>query len=324
MTRIATSTSALIAAALLFIGAGRGGGRSSGGGGRGTTRGGSTVYRQSRVAVPRAAMPQRAIQGQSRPAYPRSDGAGARISSPAASRPPAHHASVVGNAGFERSRIGAERAETAPNHYYWHNENGMRYSHYYDGHNHWYGFYHGPSFYWTRFYGNAWWWSDPVYGRWDFYANGFWWWAGPGGVPYVYIDNAYYPYDESGVTVEHEEALTPPDAIPAAGSGGAATSSPDGLRLVQIDGTGAQAFLYDKTATPPKFIGYLGQGVAKVRYSGGTAGAPLQILVEYTDNSFALFDADGKSQSSAIKKDEAAAAPPAATAPPPPTTAPGQ
>lgn len=318
MKRTMSSTFAILAAALLFIGAGRrrGGGAPSGGG--------HTLYRQSRVSVPRAAAPEHAVQGRGRPAYPRKDDAGARISKPVASTPPSHHAAVMGNTGFARGRAGLERTEVTPNHYYWHNENGMRYSHYYDGHNHWYGFYHGPTFYWTRFYGNAWWWSDPVYGRWDFYANGYWWWTGPGGVPYVYIDNGYYPYDESGVTVVHEEALTPPASVPAAGSAGSATISPDGLRLVQVSGTDAQAFLYDKAATPPKFVNYLGQGVSKVRFSGGVGGSPLKILVEYKDNSFALFDADGNSQSSAIKKDEAVAAPPAATAPPPPSTAPGQ
>ncbi len=332
MKIILSSSFAVFSAALLLIGAGpdRGGGVSRGdgssrGGGALRGSGGHSIFRKNRVSVPRAAPPRRAVQGQSRPDYPRNDAAGARIFKPAAAAPPAHHAAVVGNAGFARGRAGLERSERIPNRHYWHNDNGMNYSHYYDGRNHWYGFYHGPTFYWTRYYGNRWWWSDHVRNRWVFYANGFWWWTGPGGAPYVYIDNAYYPYQDSGVTVEHEEALTPPAAVPAAGSAGTSTSSPDGLRMVQVSGTEAQAFLYDKAADPPKFVNYLGQNVSKVRFSGGAGGAPLQVLVEYKDNTYALFDADGNSQSAAVKKDEAeAAAPPAATAPAPPSGAPGQ
>jgi hypothetical protein len=317
MKRTILSTLAIFAAALLFVGAGRegGGGRSSGG----------SVYRRRRVAVPRTAMPkaQRSVSGKGRAAYPEKDETGARISKPAATAPPAHHADVVRNTGFARNRVQLERTETARNHYYWHNENGMRYSHYYDGRNHWYGFYHGPTFYWTRFYGNLWWWRDPVYSRWVFWGNGFWWWDGPGGVPYVYIDNGYYPYEGAGVTVEHAENQVPPASIPAPDKG-STTASPDGRRMVQVFGSDAQAFVYDKTVSPPTFMKYLGQGVSKVRFSGGTAGAPLQILVEFKDDTFALFDADGNSQSSAIKTDEATGAPPAAAAPPPPTSAPGQ
>jgi hypothetical protein len=309
----------IFGAALVLTGAGRqmGGGRGSSGG---------TVYRQRRVTVPRASMPQpqHVVRDQSRADYPQKYGNGARISKPAASTPPAHHADVVRNASFARNIPGMERSETRPNHYYWHNDNGMRYSHYFDGRNHWYGFYHGPTFYWTRFFGNRWWWADPVYGRWVFWANGFWWWGGPGGVPYVYIDNGYYPYEDSGVTVELAKTQETPASIPAADGGGGTTNSPDSRRLVQVFGSDAQAFLYDKTVAPPRFVKYLGDGVSKVRFSGGTDGAPVQILVEFKDDTFALFDADGNSQSSVIKKDESATVPPPAAAPPPPTSAPGQ
>jgi hypothetical protein len=67
--------------------------------------------------------------------------------------------------------------------------------------------------------------------------------------------------------------------------------------------------------------------VTQVRFSGGTAGAPSQILVEYKDNTFALFDADGNSQSSAVQAEGATAPAPPETPdsiPPPPTSAPGQ
>ena len=108
MNRITLSTLAIFAAAFLSIGAGRKRGGAPAGGG------GHTIYHQSRVSVPRAAMPQHSVQGQGRPSYPRNDGAGARISQHAASTPPAHHSAVMGNAGFASSRAGLERTETTP------------------------------------------------------------------------------------------------------------------------------------------------------------------------------------------------------------------
>ena len=322
MKRTMFSAFAIFGAALLLMGAGR----EMGVGSRGS--GGGKYYRRRRVAVPQTALPrsEHVVRDAGRPSYPEKDEKGARISKPAAAAPPAHHADVVRNRGFVRNVSRVERTEVVPNHYYWHNENGMRYSHYYDGRNHWYGFYHGPSFYWTRYYGSRWWWFDGPHARWVFWGNGYWWWAGPGGVAYVYMDNNYYPYENAGVTVEHEE--NPPashSALPAADKG-VTTTSGDGRRMAQLFGSDAQAFLYDKTFTPPKFVKYLGQGVSKVLFSGGTAGAPMQLVVEFKDGTFALFDADGNSQSAAVKSAESSSAPPPApdSIPPAPTSAPGQ
>jgi hypothetical protein len=328
----------LSASALAVIGAGRGegGGEGFGRGGRGGGRsraaaaapnGGNTIYRQRRVSVPQIAMPQaqHAVRDQSRPTYPQRDAAGARITQRAAISPPSHHAAVVGNAGIVRGVGRMERNETERNHYYWHNDGGIRYSHYYDGHNHWYGFYHGPSFYWTRYYGDRWWWYDGGAGRWDFWGNGYWWWQGPGGTPYVYMDNAYYPYETAGVTVQSAEVQQSPAVVPAADRG-SSTVSPDGARLVQLFGSDGQAFLYDKTASPPKYLKFLAAGVTKVRFSGGASGAPLEILVEFKDDTFAVFDAQGNSRSTAVAPATETGGPPPTpdSIPPPPSAAPGQ
>jgi hypothetical protein len=322
MNRNALSVLTVAMAALLLIGAGHDGG------GEGGHSGGGKVYRRRKVSVPKASMPAHGgPSDHGRAVYPEHNEAGGAITQHAAQVPPSHHAEVERNPGFVRNIQSQQRSEVVPNHYYWHNAGGLRYSHYYDGHNHWYGFYHGPSFYWTRYYGNRWWWFDGPHARWVFWWNGFWWWPGVNGVPYVYVDNNYYPYETTGVTVEHAEPQpAPPTAIPAPGSGKQPVSSPDGSRMVQM-GADGQAFLYDKTKTPPSFMKYLGQGVTKARFSGGTAGAPLQILVEYKDNTFALFDGDGNSQSSSVESTEAATpAPPENpdSIPPPPTSAPGQ
>lgn len=340
-------------AALLLAGAGRTsierredrgggdrGGEARGGGERGAgSRGGGeragaqpnagrAVYRQRRVTVPSPQSPAPAVQRGAaapvRPAYPQRDGAGVRIVQPAASAPPAHHTGIVRDTGIVREIDRRERMEREPRRYYWHEDHGVRYSHYYDGREHWYGFYHGPSFYWTRYYGSRWWWYDSVALRWVYWSNGFWWWPGPGGAPYVYVDNNYYPYEGDGVTVVHAEAEPPSPAAPAP-SAGSSTNSPDGSRMAQVFGAESQAFLYDKTTSPPTFMRYLGQGVTRVRFSG--AGASLQVLVEYGDGTFALFDANGNSRAADVKADESKAMPPPeppSFIPPPPTSAPGK
>lgn len=318
MKRVIVSLLAIASGAVVLMGQGRGMG---GEGSAPRTR----IYRRSRVAVAKPSMPSHAISGQSRASYPERDESGARISMPASRVPPAQHANVVGNAGLVHNIQTQERTEVTPNHYYWHNDGGMRYAHYYDGHDHWYGFYHGPTFYWSRYYADRWWWFDVGVARWVFWWNGFWWWPGPGGAAFVYVSGNYYPYEDAGVAVEQEETQAPPAAIPTLNPG-SASKSPDGRRMVQITGAQSEAFLYDNTVTPPSFVKFLGGNVSTVRYSGGAGGAPLQILVEYKDNTFALFDADGNSQSAALKAAEPQAPPLAKPdqIPPPPGSAPGQ
>jgi hypothetical protein len=265
------------------------------------------------------------LHDRARPVYPRSNESGKPITQRASAAPPSQHTTVVRNTTIVRNIQTQQRTEVVPNRYYWHDYDGMRYSHYYDGYNHWYGFYEGPTFYWTRYYSDRWWWYDPLALRWVFWWNGFWWWPGPAGVPYVYVDNSYYPYEDSGVTVVHVQEQPAPAEMPEPDAG-KTVNSPDGKRMVQVFGAEGQAFLYDKTAAPPTFMKYLGAGVSQVRFSAGAGGAT-QILVEYKDNTFALFDQNGNSQSSAVKaEDSKAPAPPEApdSIPPPPTSAPGR
>jgi hypothetical protein len=201
----------------------------------------------------------------------------------------------------------------------------MRYAHYFDDRGvHWYGFYHGPSFYWTRYYGGNWWWFDPSYSRWVFWWDGYWWWNGPGGAYFVYMDNNYYPYEDGAVTVQKSETVPPPGVKPAP-DGGKGWDSPDGGRMVRVMGDQSEAFLYDKTGSAPDFLAYLGRGVEKVRFSGGTPGEPLQILLDFKDGSFAVFDMDGKALKPGVHAPPPAGAPPSdEAAPPPPASAPGK
>jgi hypothetical protein len=223
---------------------------------------------------------------------------------------------VVRGVGVQR------RSEVVPNRFYWHHDGGVRYAHYYDGRAHWWGFYHGDRFYWCRFHANRWWWYDPVYTRWVFWWDGFWWWPGANGAMYVYVDNAYYPYENGEVTVQSPEEQAPPEEVPSP-SAGSKSVSPDDKRMVQITGGDSEAFLYDNTTNPPSYLKYLGKNVEKVRFSGA------QVLVEFKDSTFALFGADGNPLDASSAAGAAGGEPPSPpetpeSTPPMPTSAPGQ
>ena len=255
--------------------------------------------------VDRAERTERAIRGQSAPSV-----------KPAAAAPSRRVGSGPGAVGVrELTRI--ERAETEPNHYYWHTENNTTYTHYYTGQDHWYGFYAGPTFYWTQYYGAYWWYYDPYGMRWVYWSNGFWWWPGPGGAYYVYLDDRYYPYEpyRGEAAIRRAYAEAPKEVT---------TLSPDKRRLAQIMGADAEAFLYDNTVAPPNFLKFLGRGVSKVRFTEGGKDEPARILIENKNGTFALFDADGNPQKADADKGDAAVPPPKpASIPPAPTSAPG-
>ena len=166
-------------------------------------------------------------------------------------------ANVAVNVGFRAQIGGFNRSENIANHYYWHTWNGMNYCHYYDpwGY-HWYGWYLGSNCFWTRYYGNNWWWYDSAMGRWCYWSNGGWCWQDPANVNVVYVYN-----DGNYVPSETEDTV----AVNAPSNEGAALGrlwendssekvyrSKDGYRMVKIEGESRDAFLYD-TADPPSF-----------------------------------------------------------------------
>ena len=294
------------------------------------------VVKMRQVAVPMPRPVQDArhlVRDERRAEYPKRDDHGVAIVKEA-SRVPPEHGMILGNSALLGTIVGLAAVETQRDHYYWHTDNGVRYAHYYDAHGtHWYWFYHGTTCYWTRYYENRWWWHDDHFNRWVYFADDHWWWQAPNGVSYVYVDNNYYPYEQGGVvTVKNAELQAPPSTNPAPNEG-RGTASPDDRRMVQIFGEANEAFLYDQSSGKPVFLRYLGQDVDKVRFSGGTSGRALQILLDFKDGSFAMFDADGNTL-------EAPAAPsgvpPGATTealpppapgdqpPPPPPGVPGQ
>ncbi len=256
-------------------------------------------------------------------AEPKKFGSGEAIRAHHATNPPQDHNAVMGNQEVLRDISGGRGSEKTRNHFYWHENGGVRYAHYYDDHDvHWYGFYHGPNFYWTRYYMGRWWWYDPTFVRWTFWWDGYWWWMGPSGY-FVYVNNSYYPYQSGAVTVTSTETMPTPDIspTPAIGKG---FDSPDGRRMVKIMGSQSEAFLYDKSGSMPVYMTYLGRGVDKIRFSEGKPGEPAQILVDFQDGSFALFDMDGKPAKAAAVPPEIQAPPSGDSVPPLPASAPGQ
>jgi hypothetical protein len=286
----------------------------------------SVVNKMRRYRVPspsRIRTPGGVVRDNRHVAYPRRYSSGARITARPVRTPPRHGA-VARDRSFVRGIIGRQRTESKPNHYYWHKTpHGTRYAHYYDGHDHWYGFYHGSQFYWTRYHADRWWWWDPVALRWAYWWSGYWWWQAPDGTAYVYVDNSYYPYDSSGVVVTSPEVVAPPAEVPAADSGNV-FDSPDGSREVQI-AADSGAYLYSKENGATSYMKYLGPDADKVLFSGGMNGKPLSILVEYKDDTFAMFDQDGASLDAPSAAADAIPGPPpapAAVPPPPPGSTP--
>jgi hypothetical protein len=264
---------------------------------------------RARVGIaPRAAAPSPGFSPSagSTPGFSPSAGSGTGFS-PSAARGSRFAPSASGPSAAGRVRIQRrEGVENVPRRHYWHGSGRGRYSHYYDGRVHWYGYPFGGSFLWMRPYGGFWWTWDARFGRWSYWNDGFWWWPGPGGVQYVYINDNYYPYD-----AVRQGAYAAP-AAPGDGSGG--WTSPDGRRLVEISRPDSDAILYDKTSDPPAYIRFLGKNAAKVRFSTGT---PPTILVEFRNGSFALFDYDGRRLDTA-EPAPVKATPPAGETPPPP------
>lgn len=202
-----------------------------------------------------------------------------------------------------------EGAELAPRRHYWHDAGSRRYSHFYDGRVHWYGYPFGASFFWMRPFGGYWWSWDASFSRWVYWNDGFWWWPGPGGVQYVYVHDNYYPYS----AIRQAAYSAPPAAPDAAG----AWTSPDGRRLIEISGPDAQAALFDRSGALASYIAFLGKDVRKIRFAAAAPGYPPTIAVEHRDGSVAVFDYDGR-RLDAAKPADVKEAPPVGDLPPGP------
>jgi len=191
---------------------------------------------------------------------------------------------------------------------WWHEHNGNRYYHYYDHSGiHWYGFYIGTVYFYTRWYMDRFWWQDPYWHRWCYWHNGHWWYV-DGSVTYIYENDNYYRYEDSTGGVILTPA--PPEEAPTPDPGETAPPPPveetdkffyseDGYRSVQIHL--GHAYLYDRTQQNAEGGDLLLAELATdtpdvaakdVKFSR-EQGEKLQVLVIYDDGTFARFDAWG-------------------------------
>lgn len=188
-----------------------------------------------------------------------------------------------------------------PGSHYWFYDNGIRYSHYYDPYSvHWFGFYMGDVYFWTRWHNGLPWWQDSRRSRWLYYRGGNWWYQDPGNttIVYIYRDGDYYRYTpvRGGYEARPEPPTAPQDPASRPNQE-TAFYSEDATRLVQVMGERREAFLYDNTGDEPAFLAFLAAGVETVQFSGASGDTPLQILLTIVDKdgvkSFKLFNADG-------------------------------
>ncbi len=194
--------------------------------------------------------------------------------------------------------------------YDWHNWNGMNVCHHYDQFGfHWWGFYVGDAFFWTRYFNDGYWWYDPYWHRWVYLNNGQWWWQNPDtNAIYLYTDNGYYQYDntDSGVVMTPDPTApvdAPPDPTPAPANQ-TTVYSQDGTRSIQVTGDNRDAYLYDLTVADPSSDAaqarFIGTQVAGVKFDYVTADgvatqAIQQIELSYDDpNALSTVDVNGQ------------------------------
>ncbi|MFI5345606.1 MAG: hypothetical protein ACHQ51_04450 [Elusimicrobiota bacterium] len=209
--------------------------------------------------------------------------------------PPDHDRIGRIDRGDMRDRIHGEQDHWNRNDhdYHWHDWNGMPVCHHYDDFGyHWWGFYVGNSYFWTRYDNDMYWWYDPYWHRWVFLRDNRWWWQ-DNGITYVMIDNNYYRYgNNDGTVVVTPDPTAPVDVPPAEPNAPAPETnqtmfySLDGTRSVQILGDRKEAYLYDLTIADQNDREargrWLGTGVASAKFVTddkiGDDGSPVQVL----------------------------------------------
>jgi hypothetical protein len=223
---------------------------------------------------------------------------------------------VVREAAFSGRFNNYIATESVTGHYYWHSWNGQNFCHYRDRWGcQWFGWYVGAGFFWSQYYAGNWWWWDPDYDYWNYWYNGNWYWQNPNTqVVYVYNNGAYTPADNGGDDNQADgnnadnNPAPPSPSSPHPSNTQANTAanlsasanlnqgivnfkSPDGTKLVQIQGDSADAFLVDKTGGKSSQPVYLASNVSGVKYV--KKGVKLEIKLTMTDGSSKFYNADG-------------------------------
>ena len=216
------------------------------------------------------------------------------------------HITIINNTTIINNMNGVHRGWNNNDHGYgWYDWNGERICHHYDTYGyHWWGFYVGDSYFWTRYHDGRHWWYDPYYNRWVYLNDGRWWWQDPMAptVVYVIIDNNYYRYQDNAGTIIVRPDPTQPVVLPPAEPSAPAPApdqdtmySLDGTRSVQILGAAKEAYLYDLTAADSNGAAaggrWLASGVRSAKFvyddkheaDGSTTQVIRQIELTYVD-----------------------------------------
>jgi hypothetical protein len=159
--------------------------------------------------------------------------------------------------------------------YYWEGEGDRRFCHHYDEFGfHWYGWYIGEVYFWTRYYEDRYWWYDRYWNRWCYLNENRWWYQEPTtSVVYLYTDDGYYQYNDSASEVVMIPDNTPPVENPPAVDENGSTPevatfySLDGTRAVRIVGANEDAYLYDTDEQPAFEPFALASNVKRVDFS---------------------------------------------------------
>ncbi len=204
-----------------------------------------------------------------------------------------HMGTITANTTFISQINVYNRSEVVKGNYYWHTGSGFDYCHYFDpwGY-HWYGWYMGPTYFWTRYYRDNWWWYDGIYDRWCYWHAGGWWWQDPFHVNiiYVYHNNNYTPVDNQPYSTSNDSSQV-------------VYQSNDGTRKVKVMGDSRDAFLYDSSNDPSFDPVFLASGVKDVKFSDTSNNRPLQIILTLNDGSFQMFDGYGNGYNSRRRND---------------------
>ena len=184
--------------------------------------------------------------------------------------------------------------------YHWHDWNGWRVCHHYDEFGfHWWGFYIGDIYFWTRFYNDGYWWYDPYWHRWVWLRDGQWWWQDGAGVIYLYTGGVYYQYGQGDGGVVMTPDPTPPVDVPPgdpAPVNQTTVYSQDGAHSIQIIGDNKDAYLYNLTVADPNSPAaqgkWLAAGVTGVRFVED--GVALTVTDADGNTSSLVFDLDGE------------------------------
>src|SRR6185312_1024757 len=138
--------------------------------------------------------PNRFVRKWTPPPAPDKDDKGGAWTAKPATRPPLHDGiRHFDDPGLVSRLAAARRGESEPGRYYWHHDGGLDYMHVYRGGQHWYGFWAGGAYFWTRYHAGRWWWYDPGAARYVYYSGGNWVWQDPAApqTVYVYENNTY-------------------------------------------------------------------------------------------------------------------------------------